>query len=282
MSSTKGKYILGGGITGLAAAYYFEDYQVISTPPHIPSLSEGPYYLHVSALSSELLASLGLQIGTRTIQYGYLKGKRVEPPTTAVLSEYHQRTYNRDMSPEYAAKHADGSHQIYEVTMEQLYQSLHAWCGDRIIGDEVLGISEDRVRCRFATYKASTIISTLPAPLMSKLRCKPLSYQYKPIHIAKAPADLFPVNIYDTDYEYLYLLDCKAHRITKWMEPWVVVESYLPLDLPGEKIFQYGKLVSAPVPWEGIPRVGRWAKWENGYLFKDALKDIRELGARGY
>lgn len=276
------KVILGGGITGLAAAYYLEDYKVISTPPHIPSLSEGPYYLHVSQLSSELLASLGLQIGTRTIQYGYLKGKKVEPITTDVLSEYYTRMYGRDMPVDYANKHAEGCHQVYETTMEELYNALHTWCGDRIIGDEVLGISEDRVRCRFGTHKCSTVISTLPAPIMSKLICKPLTYQYKQIHVAKAPAELFPLNLYDTDYDYLYLLDCKAHRISKWLKPWVVVESYFPIDLPGEKIFQYGKLVSQAVPWEGIPRIGRWAKWQNGYLFKDALKDIRELGARGY
>jgi hypothetical protein len=277
--SSNEKYILGAGLVGLTAAHYLPDHTVISTPPHIPSLSEGPFYLHSSSLSSKLLSELGLPADTKTIRFGFLSKGKIRQPTEELIVSYHKAVYGSDPCNGYIRRHLTGEHLVHETTMEELYLALHEETKDRILGQEVRKVNlKDRTLVTTGgKYTFKNLVSTIPAPVLGRITGVDMDLVHRPIYVALTASENFSQDIYDTPYDYAYLSDCMCNRITKWIRPWVVVESNLPLNIPGAKEFPYGKIVTAYQHDDGIHRVGRWAVWKNGYMFNDALEDIEAL-----
>lgn len=294
------KYIIGGGIAGLIAAFYKEDFKVIGDDigGQMVKKGMGPRILEVNENSANLLADLDYPVvNIKTAKIGYRYDNRIHNEISEELRiKYYLKSRNIKDSdnvivPE--SSMSDGKNEIkyFDIDWVDLVDRLVKSIGDRIIISKVKSIDlKEKVLeiDKSTTLKYDEIISTLPAPLFFKLANispeEKLTFEKKTFVIV--PASMVDIR----DYDYIYFPDelSEYHRITNLGENRAAIE-YTGNHFTGQGCFRKwktvalyskelpgGQITGGKVPViDGVEFAGRFAEWNHHIKTDDLVGRFR-------
>jgi hypothetical protein len=306
------RYILGGGIAGLIAAFYNPEYSIISdnVGGQMAEQHLGPRILEVNRNSENLLKDLGysyteISSKIKVAKIGYVKcGILVDKITAEDRLNYYKKSRCLSNVVEVPSSvMSDNKNEItyFDIDWNQLIDRLmYKITQNRFIFSKAfaidtakkeIGINLVHQQALSHYLKYDHLISTLPAPLffgLSQLDSEePLVYSKKVFVV---------VNNFSTrEFDYLYVVSNTEafHRITKHTDDLCIAEYTIPFDLSdseykeritedwGMDIKEYkeiktGQIVSGKVQKiDGITFVGRYACWDHDIKTDDVVEQLR-------
>lgn len=280
--------IIGGGIVGLLAAYYNDDYLLISKDIG-GQMSEnvlGPRILEVNEYSKKLLKEFNIKENIKTATIGYeVDGLLVSKVKKEDRINYYMKSRcidNFDDVP--SSVMSDGKNKIYyyDLNWNKLITEIKNKIKDRIIYHDVKKIDISHKILQLDnndTIIYSKLISTIPAPLFYKLsNIKNDSFNYINKYFMITTTQVFDIK----NYDYVYFTSNKNsyHRITKLKNNKYCIEyttngdaDFSLIDKSDECYFiKYGQLVSGKVDkFDDIRFLGRFAEWNHHIKVDDVV-----------
>lgn len=283
------KLIIGGGITGLLAAYYNEDYLLVSKDigGQMKKGDIGPRILEVNENSKKLLKEFGIKENVKKATIGYeVCGSLVENFDKSDRVKYYMksRCVNNPIEVPDSVM-SDGKNEIiyYDLSWGKLIQKIRNKIKNRIINDNVQRID---IKKKLIYLENNPIplpyydlTSTIPAPLFYQLcGIENNKFKYVNKHFIITSQEVFDIK----DYDYVYFTSdrYKFHRITKLKKKKYSIEfttnDGIDLDLLEENdsyiFMKYGQLVSGQVDkFDNIRFLGRFAEWNHGIKVDDIV-----------
>jgi hypothetical protein len=290
----KDVYVLGGGISGLVAAYLL-DVPVITD--HVggqnsaQSFPLGPRYIHSVPETRELLGSLGLDTDERMIEVGYFyEGSYHKALRADLVAEYNLKT--RGMI-DVSSNVGEGPFKALKTSFPELIKKLSE--RTEVIIDTIYEIRRSELLGEKGTYGFSKLISTIPLPRLYSLFGKPSSrWRYVSVMycLSRWVEPPHPVEAFD-DFDYVYFPEREYpyYRVTKTEEGFVYEYALLqgvPTDAGditawGDNtiIQRYGKILPPyrlPPPAKNVYLLGRYGEWDDDVLLQDVVR--RCIGLR--
>lgn len=294
------KYIIGGGIAGLIAAFYKHDYKIIADElgGQMAKKGLGPRILEVNENSANLLADLGFDIvNIKVAKIGYRYENRLHNTITPEYRRlYYIKSRNLKDTSEIVVPRSimsEGKNEIkyFDIKWADLIDRLHIAIKDRIIlgkvnkidlKNKVLELNDKKTKLKF-----KELISTIPAPIFCKLA------NIKPEVPFKAEKKVFiivPANAVDIrEYKYVYYPENSLyHRITNLGNNRAAIE-YTGNHFKAQTLFNKwkhiainakelpdGQIVSGKVPYvPGVEFAGRYAEWNHDIKTDDLVGRFR-------
>jgi hypothetical protein len=221
------KYVLGGGLSGLVAAYYNPEYTVVS--PEFGGFIDSKYgrafvVLHATPAMRELFGELDVPVFEKRIQIGYYDGSKLQTEWSSDDEEKSfARRYTEDKLPpefqpgkdlelsapgdEWEALFVDSS--IVDALAEHVRSRRKAF---------VESISFDEIRFESGeTVDWSKIVSTLPATAFRRLTDVGWSLEHEPTTYAELPREKVPDRYFEEPWNLLYTVDSgvEYHRVAQ-------------------------------------------------------------------
>ncbi len=223
------QYILGGGISGLIWGFYNKDFFIIS--PEIggqlsSSFQLGPRFLIADEFSKKLLIDLNLKLEKEIIKVGYFKNNKFCIKDDDFKKEYYKKSRGMKYCIDKTAMNAGKEKfESFKVNFLELIDALKKQVMQNIITNKVARINQ---RYRYIYMKGTgtsfpykKIISTIP--LDKFIDC--LSHPKKNCELKSKDATyvLLKKTFFDTkDFDFIYVLGKKFHRITKTQKGLVI------------------------------------------------------------
>jgi hypothetical protein len=274
------KYILGGGISGLIAATFFDDF-ILITKRHTP-IFQGAFYLHCGENTEYLLNRLGFSLSKKVIKAGILyNGKIYTEPTKELRKIYWEQKLYQEGSPGNVFNQGNLQFEAYNIDFSAFYDILleTAISNDvEIWLTEVKKIDLNSKKLYLengSSYSFEKIISTIPYPVFCELAdISPKGIRYRNIFIGRNPFISVP-----DEFDYLYILDPQIsyYRATKAKNG-----SYYESLIRGERIIKYGKIFYGKA--QNVPNVyylGRYAEWKPHIKVEDVVRRVLEWKRQG-
>lgn len=296
------KYIIGGGIAGLIAAYYKQDYQIIADDigGQMAKKGLGPRILEVNDNSANLLADLGYDIvNIKTAKIGYRYENNFHDTITPEYRRaYYLKSRNLPNTPDVIVPDSamsDGKNRIkyFDIEWKDLIGRLYEAVKDRVITSKVKKIDLKNKTLKIGDKKSlkfKKLISTIPAPVFCKLANitpeQPLKSEKKIFVIVLANA----LDIKDYDYVYYPEEHIEYHRITNLgknraaieytgnhFKPIALMEKWKHIAFTAKELghaqITGGKLPDIP----GVEFAGRYAEWNHDIKTDDLVGRFREV-----
>jgi hypothetical protein len=299
------KYIIGGGIAGLIAAFYQPEFTIIGDDigGQMVKKGMGPRILEVNDNSANLLADVGYDVvNIKTAKIGYRYNNRIHDTLPKELrSDYYLKSRNISSTAKYDVPDSvmsDGKNEIkyFDIDWIDLVNKLVEFIGPRIIESKVkhIDLKEKMLEVDGMTLKYTDLISTLPAPLFFKLASveleEKLTFEKKVFVIV--PATMIDIRHYD----YIYFPDnlSEYHRITNLGNNRAAIEftgnhftgqgcfkkfksfALYSKELPG------GQITGGKIPYiDGVEFAGRFAEWNHDIKTDDLVERFRNKMVRG-
>jgi hypothetical protein len=293
------RYILGGGIAGLIAAYYNKDYVIISDKigGQMAAGGMGPRILEVNDNSTRLLEDLGFDIvPIKTARIGYkCHGVYKEKLTPEDREEYYLKSRNLTTAAEVPSSvMSDGKKEIkyFDINWNELIERLvNSITTDTIFSNAKKIDVENKVIMLDNGMEVNYehIISTIPAPIFLKL--SGLEPEEKLVFCKKVFI-LINENYIDLkDYDYIYFpcKDTLYHRISRVGVNMAAIEftttvntktlfdkwkniAKKAVELPVGQI-QSGKVQEI----KGVTFVGRYACWNHDIKTDDVVEQANDI-----
>ena len=268
-------YVLGGGISGTIAGYILNA-PVVTRPEKPIPFPLGPQYLYADPLTEKLLQTLGLPTTTRTVKFGFFDPDvGVSEPTPELAERYYISTRNRRPPHWWISRHTK-FFEAFEVSPRRLHETLKRKV--EIIYDEIYAIDLKRkVLIGEEKHHYDKLVSTIPLPVFSRLSGLHLegTLSWKPITFRRVHVDELPFDIYETEFDYVYLIGHDVYRVTRHTPPYVVEE------ILGESeghVLQYGKILGGrPITIKDVVFLGRYAEWNPRILVHHVLRKTVKL-----
>lgn len=308
------KYILGGGISGLIAAFYNPKYEILTKNlgGQMAVRNTGPRLLEVDNYSKQFLHDLGYKkVEIKEAKIGYLYNDSLKN----ICDEKHRAMYYRksrclDESVEVpSSSMSDGKNIIryYDIDWNEIIEKLKYLIKHRFKYGVLssININTGLIHLNQSDLPYSTpidferIISTIPAPefnLMSYSKsCINFSSVHKYFIIIKFQEKKFIDSIMgDFDYVYLpedkfqenrytrlekgicleYTSSCKPFFWDKGLEQYVIYNAQIQNKVTINEI-------SNPAFNVEIKFLGRYAEWNHDIKVNDVIKKSIELSSGG-
>ena len=293
-----GKYIIGGGPTGLITWYYNQDYHIIS-----PSLGEpgnkffGPIYLRATPLVNVLLKEvLGEIPKTRIFRVGYadcFTGTITETVSPEIRAKYSAKTRGF-VNMDYSMNHGLSSFEAYpkEVLADLLAKlSIRVMDSRMWVDGEVTRIERAEQNlvvgmwAKREPYKQ--LISTIPAPVFMRACDLDINFTAYPIYIYQSDKMALPP-VFDFVYIWgenpIYRMTKEGERLVSLETLSRIIKPYLPLVAE----IKYGKIVAGPkIPFQDsslgpVRFVGRYARWDPKLMLNDVIVDAIKIKENPY
>ncbi len=253
----KKQYILGGGIAGLLAAYYFKDYILIAKKNNIggqfnSKFQLGPRFIKFNLNLKHLLDEFSMPYKVKEIKVGYLVGNDVvkDKITKNELSIYNQKI-GRTKNIEGSLNSGSNNMKILDFNMKVLINILENSLKkqNRIIYGEVekIDLKNKKIILEKHSYSYDNLISTIHY----KDFCK-LSNIKEDVKCGDIYFYLFREHFFDFiaglhNYDFIYDIDDKyITRVTRTTDG-VVVESIKEMNIgniiKGKYILKNAKLL---------------------------------------
>ena len=291
-----GKYILGGGISGLIYAYYNKDFTIIS--PDIGGklnhkFFENTILFHATPETEEFLKSTGVKYEKKTHVIKYLKENKV---LSQIGNEDKVLFIQKKMDDfEFIPKDVNLSTSDYFISVFELdFTSLFKVLTKdlKYINSKVIRITDDEIITEQTSYKYSKVVSTFNSKFFWNTYHKSKNLELKSKPITFVLCDKIPDSLNESTFDLCYTLDkeSKITRITKKTRNQTnsflyeftgrltknECEKYLPKD---SKILEYyvdndGIIFTNKnnIPPENFLFVGRFATWNHSDKQQDVIK----------
>lgn len=286
------KVIIGGGISGLIAAFYNEDYFLISKDIGGQMVNNflGPRILEIDEYSEMFLDDLGIEKVEKVAKIGFMDSEEVK---TESDSDFRLKYYLKSRCLDKALNIPDsimsqGKNYInyYDVDWNYVVDKIKSKIKDKIINSNVSYIDVESNTLllddgRIIEYE--DIISTIPAPIFYKLINETAGVEFK--FIPKLFIVVDKINIDMKNFDYVYCLgNNKFHRITKINDNKYAIEyttkeryeNIIKNWYPSPKTYcqvLYGQIVSGKVDsFDNISFVGRFAEWKHGIKINNVIE----------
>jgi dimeric dUTPase (all-alpha-NTP-PPase superfamily) len=291
-----GKYILGGGISGLLYAYYNRDFTVIS--PDIGgklnnSFFENIFYLHATDSTEVFLRDIGVEYSKKTQLIKYIKdNKLIRTITTEDKKNFIRKKLN---DPSYDPKDLNLSTSDYYISVFEIdYSELLDRLKNNLkyIDDSVIKITDDEVITETTRYKYNKIVSTLNSKIFWDLYHKGNTDDLRSEMITFVLCDRLPDELEESKFDLCYFVDTDnaITRISKRRRDQSSsflyefsgyisksdCERYLP---EGSEILEYyvekdGLIFTNKnnIPPSNVLFVGRFATWNHSDKQQDVIE----------
>ena len=271
-------YILGGGMAGLIAAFYNPDFKIIS--PDIGGQEPlGPRLIQKHPETHRLLRDLGFKdLEVKTAKIGFFYGGKLHTTCPKKLrTEYYIKT--RQVKPQEVPasimSENKTSIEYYDVAWADLLAALYNSVKDRWMGEKVSKITKQKITTNTGVKPYKKLISTLPAPIFSKLSFTKLSCDFSAIDKSFGEAS----SIFSkTDFDYIYFPEKKIsiNRATKidankWLYEKVGRHDGMQI-IPKAQIKQDADLDRMG----NIKFIGRYAQWKHNVKIQQVVERSRE------
>ena len=176
MNRDGGKFVIGGGLSGLIHAFYNPEFKVIS--PNVGGRLSGKNpisnvtFLHADPMTQKLLRDLGIETKTSTVCIKYIKAGRV----TSVIQECDKvSTIRRKLGkPDFAPSDLKLSTDDYyiktlDVDIEDMIRRLSESIGGNLMSGNVIRVTDSTIVTTDTTYEYDRIVSTIPADVFWSL-----------------------------------------------------------------------------------------------------------------
>jgi hypothetical protein len=177
------KYILGGGISGLIAAFLNPEYQIITDKLGGFAATEygsSTFVLHDTPETKLFLKLLGISCGKEDLKITYHPDK--VPTKETILEIIRKKLYDLKTKEQlfvndfyeinnqpYIHSEKKGTPQVLKVHMDELLEVLYKELTNRIIKAEVISINRNFICTDKGCFEYDQIISTIPAPIFWKI-----------------------------------------------------------------------------------------------------------------
>jgi len=295
------KYIIGGGIAGLIASFYNQEYQIISDNigGQMVMNNAGPRILEANEYSEAFLKDLGLtKLNIKTAKIGYkVDGRIVDSITNELRLQYYLKSRcitNASNVPSSIMSDGKNTIEYFDIDWNEIVSVLvNSIKKEPIIGkiefietdNKSLGINTENGPL-LLNYK--NIVSTIPAPIFFSIAST------KPkISLKCVPKIFFIVSnsyIDIGDYDYVYFPEDKYdfHRISNVGNGKVAIEytTHSKLRNIVNKWTHYTtQYFSMPIGQiqdgkvqniDSISFLGRYASWNHDIKTDDIIKICKE------
>ncbi len=277
-------YIVGGGIAGMVAGYYLEDYTVLMPPPKYSKFPLGPTYVYDAPLTRKLLEELEITIMPGTIKVGYQTYTGVRRPNVDILTAYHWGTRCCDPDPVWLREHMDGEFKILELSdnsFQFLRDELLIQISDQVKFDYMIDVDLDEQRLiGYTNYSYDHLIWTAPLPILCCLSGITADLSSQDITVVLEGVGTLNYPISKSEFDIICFPNRQPYRITKWREPYVVSEYLGLIDGIGVKQMPRGKIIAGTAPdlsEFNVTLLGRYAQWNKTMKLHDVLKEINNF-----
>ena len=217
----KGKYILGGGISGLLYAYYNRDFTIIS--PDIGgklnnAFFENIFYLHATKETESFLNDIGLEFKKKTqiIKYfkddKFIKRLTIEDKISFIKKKLNDESYiPKDLN----LSTSDYYISVFEIDYKQLIDKLT----DKLnyINDSVIKITQSEIITENTRYEYDKLVSTVNSKIFWDLYHEKSNIDLKSEKITFVLCDSLPDCFDKEKFDLCYFVDSenKITRISK-------------------------------------------------------------------
>lgn len=216
-----GKFIIGGGISGLIYAYYNRDFTIIS--PDIGgklsnSFMENIIYLHATDETESFLRLVDIPRTKKTQLIKYMKaGEIVTNLTVEDKVAFIRKKLN---DPDFAPTDLNLSTSDYYISVFELDYSLlisKLRDGLHYIEDKIIKITDTELITETTRYQYSKLVSTVSAKIFWKLYSLPSSLKLRSEKITFVLCDMLPPQLVDESFDLCYIVDSdnEVQRISK-------------------------------------------------------------------
>jgi hypothetical protein len=298
------KIILGAGLSGLCAAYYNPEYEIISED--IGGYAATDYgktsvFLQYHKETEELLEDLGIEAENSAIPIHYYKNStRVKNYSdTDIMKVINSKLTNYETFesigacslddikvPKLAEDRGDGQLSIINVDMGELVSVLKEKVENRITFGSVSNISSEKVEGDFGSKQYKHLISTIPASIFWKLysseHCK---LEFKSLPITVAETNTPPVQEKIPEHAIMYFCDRGYHKCISYKEGYfyeftgIVSDKTIQEALPDMAdfdtlVYNNARLnfVSGNIPPKKVMFLGRFAEWNKDHRIENTVK----------
>lgn len=279
------KYILGGGLSGLVAAYYNPEYTVIT--PDFGGFIDSKFgrafvVLHATDPMRELFDELGIKSFEKRVEIAYYDhGSGLWTELEAEQERHFAREYVEEKLPDRMQPGKD-------LELSAPGDSWQALFVDESIVDALksevrnfkFGHIEEIRDGEMTLVPTSSerkelewdeIISTLPAPLFRKIADTDWSLDHHPTTYAEIPRHKIPERYFSQPWNILYTVDpgVEYHRVVRNMlSSRYFVECLGDVDVYGatdQFTNDHGVIADEELdaPYPGITFLGRYAEWQH-------------------
>lgn len=206
-----GKYILGGGISGLLYAYYNRDFTIIS--PDIGgklnnSFFENIFYLHATDSTERFLRDINVKYSKKTqlIKYSkngdVLKDISIEDKIKFIKKKLNDENYEpKDLN----LSTSDYYISVFEIDYSELLEKLRE--NLRYIEDTVIKITDDEIITESTRYKYSKLVSTINSKIFWNLYHKNNTLDLRSESITFLLCDRLPDELKKVKFDLCYYID---------------------------------------------------------------------------
>lgn len=292
------KYILGGGLSGLVAAYYNSEYKLLA--PEFGGFVDSEYgrafvVLHATDGMRELFDELGVPCFEKRIQIGYYDSVW-DGVQESVYGE--EETFARRYVEEKLPERFQPGKDLELSAPGDSWEAL--FVDSSIVGKLVEEVDKTE-RCEVAeisdgemslvkptgdeiTVVYERLVSTIPAPIFRRLSDADWSLDYVPTTYAKLPRGVVPDRYLTKPWNILYTVDkgVEYHRVVKNMlSSRYFVECLENVDVYGayDQITNGFGVISdeeLEAPYPGITFLGRYAEWRHERRIDHVVEIARE------
>lgn len=295
------KYIIGGGIAGLIAAFYNPDYTVLTMDKGGQmnnSFPLGPRILEATGCSHDFMSDVGLDRPVQVFSNGYLyHGKIYDSMDTAMRRIYSLKTRGIAEASHIVGNSGRNTISGWPITKELITALLNLLSG-RVkkayisyinTSEKVIHVSmEDE----WQKLPYEDIISTIPITELFHLvheedgdqATNPDKFEYLPTYFVHLPN----IEIFQR-YDFVYILDeyTKFHRATR-VSTGTILESrnpidlldfpqYLPAGIKSTKLKQGQIIADANLKeYNDVKLLGRFSQWSHSIRTAEVIKRVRE------
>jgi hypothetical protein len=216
-----GKYIIGGGISGLLYAYYNRDFTIIS--PDLggklnSSMMENIIYLHATPETEEFLREIGMSYTKKTQMIKYLLGGRplkdlsIEDKIMFIRKKLNDPNF---MPEDLNLSTSDYYISVFEIDYRELLDRLMT--GVTHIDDSVIKITGKEIITEQTRYSYDKLVSTVNAKIFWRLYDRPNDKELRSEAITFVLCDKLYPELENCKFDLCYVADWdnKVTRVSK-------------------------------------------------------------------
>jgi hypothetical protein len=300
----KGKYVIGGGISGLIFSFYNPEYTIIS-PDIGGQLMHGVYNLavvHHTPETEKLLIDLNLEVKPGIERIGYYYDGKVHdicpPDKNEMIIKKKMRDWNISSSDDdFVIKDRtlsvpENYISILDTDFYIVIKRLSEKCN--VINDYIIEITEDEIIGQNGKYEYLDLVSTIPASVFWRIYKGHESVKKIPV-LKSSPVTFVVTNIkpdwYNDEYGLIYISEgFYFSRITKrsigeytyeftGIMPEDVFKSLYNIPIKKYFINKFGRihtsLENVP-PQKNIKFLGRFSEWIHHSKIQNVIKSSLE------
>ena len=296
------KYILGGGLSGLVAAYYNPEYTLVT--PELGGFIDSKFgrafvVLHATDGMRDLFRDLGVRSFEKRIELAYYDHDWSDAGvSTSFDSEMTEKTFARryieEKLPErfqpgkdlelsapgdsWEALFVDSS--IVSALADEVRNRRFGWVKD--VSDDVITLQPETGSTEELEYEH--VVSTLPATLFRKVADVSWDLDFVPTTYGELPREKVPERYLEKPWNVLYTVDpsVEYHRVVRNMlSSRYYVECLGDVDVYGatdQATNQNGVIQNADLtpPNDRITFLGRYAEWQHERRIDHVIEKARE------